>query len=137
MHRPVPAQAGAGQVQRVALRFRTLQGSSSGATRLSRAAPEAARCRDSALACRAKRSRTPEGQGFSSALGSGGSQAPGWVIPERNEFLWVLSYDGPEGFPAKDSAYYASAERGALEPDPVQFIARAERWFVTPVAVRP
>jgi len=60
-----------------------------------------------------------------------------WVVPERNEFLWVLSYDGPEGFQAKDSAYYASAERGAVDPDPVQFIARSERWFVTPVAVRP
>jgi hypothetical protein len=56
-----------------------------------------------------------------------------WAIPERNEFLWVLSYDGPGGFAAKDSAYYASAERGALDPDPVQFIARAERWFVRPV----
>jgi hypothetical protein len=56
-----------------------------------------------------------------------------WIVPERNEFLWVLSYDGPEGFAAKDSAYYASAERGALDPDPVQFIARAERWFVRPV----
>jgi hypothetical protein len=56
-----------------------------------------------------------------------------WIIPERNEFLWVLSHDGPEGFVAKDSAYYASAERGALDPDPVQFIARAERWFVKPV----
>jgi len=60
-----------------------------------------------------------------------------WVIRERNEFLWVLSYDGPEGFVAKDSAYYASAERGALDPDPVQFVARAERWFVTPVPTRP
>jgi hypothetical protein len=59
-----------------------------------------------------------------------------WVIPERNEFLWVLSYDGPEGFRAKDSAYYASAERGTLDPDPVQFIARAERWFVTPAMPR-
>jgi hypothetical protein len=56
-----------------------------------------------------------------------------WVVPERNEFFWVLSYDGPEGFAAKDSAYYASAERGTLDPDPVQFIARAERWFVRPV----
>jgi hypothetical protein len=59
-----------------------------------------------------------------------------WVVPERNEFLWVLSYDGPEGFAAKDSAYYASAERGSLDPDPVQFIARAERWFVRPVMAR-
>jgi hypothetical protein len=56
-----------------------------------------------------------------------------WVVPDRNEFLWVLTYDGPEGFAARDSAYYASTERGALDPDPVQFIARAERWFVRPV----
>ncbi len=54
-----------------------------------------------------------------------------WVIKERNEFIWVLSYGGPEDFESKDAAYYASAERAALDPDPAQYIARAEHWLIT------
>ncbi|MGH2522885.1 MAG: hypothetical protein ACRDH2_10320, partial [Anaerolineales bacterium] len=56
-----------------------------------------------------------------------------WMIQERNEFIWVLSYDGPEGFAARDAAYYASTERATLDPDPAQYIARAEQWFITPI----
>jgi hypothetical protein len=35
-----------------------------------------------------------------------------WVIKERNEFVWLLS---------------------RVDPDPAQYIAKAERWFLTPV----
>ena len=56
-----------------------------------------------------------------------------WVIRERNEFVWILTYDGPESFEVRDAAYYASPERAALDPDPVQYIARAEHWFLSPV----
>ncbi len=38
-----------------------------------------------------------------------------WVIKERNQFVWLLSYDGAD-WEAKDTAYYASPERAALEP---------------------
>ncbi len=31
-----------------------------------------------------------------------------WSIEESNEFGWVISYDGPEGFDAADAAYYSS-----------------------------
>ena len=58
-----------------------------------------------------------------------------WAIPETNQFVWLLCYEGPEGFEAKDAAYYASDERVRLSPDPVQFIASAQRWFVEPVVV--
>src|SRR6266571_2883034 len=34
-----------------------------------------------------------------------------WVVPEGNRFIWILSYDGPEGFEARDSAYYDSLDR--------------------------
>ena len=27
-----------------------------------------------------------------------------WVTQERNEFLWILSYDGPEDWEPKDAA---------------------------------
>ncbi len=56
-----------------------------------------------------------------------------WVIKERNEFVWVLSYEGPQDWQAREAAYYGSPERAALNPDPAQFIAQAEKWFISPV----
>ncbi len=58
-----------------------------------------------------------------------------WVLKERNQFVWLLSYDGID-WDAKDAAYYASPERAALNPDPAQFIAHAEQWFLTDVVPR-
>ncbi len=55
-----------------------------------------------------------------------------WVIKERNQFVWLLSYDG-EDWQAKDAAYYASPGRAAVNPDPAQFIAHAEHWFLAEV----
>ncbi|MBI3998235.1 MAG: NIPSNAP family protein [Armatimonadetes bacterium] len=55
-----------------------------------------------------------------------------WVIRERSEFVWIVSRDGPD-WAAQEKAYYASAERAALDPDPAQYIARAEQWLITPV----
>ena len=56
-----------------------------------------------------------------------------WTIRERNQFVWLLTYDGPEDWEAKDRAYYAAPERAAVDPDPAQWIARAEHVFLTPV----
>lgn len=56
-----------------------------------------------------------------------------WVSRERNEFMWILTYDGPDDWETKDAAYYASEERTVLEPDPRQYIARGERRFIDPV----
>ncbi len=56
-----------------------------------------------------------------------------WTIEERNEFVWILGYDGPEGFAAADAAYYASAARATLSPDPRPFFAQTEQWFMDSV----
>ena len=56
-----------------------------------------------------------------------------WVVPEENRFVWILVYEGPEDWRAKDAAYYASLERKALDPDPARFIARAEQWMLLAV----
>ena len=53
-----------------------------------------------------------------------------WSIEESNEFVWVISYDGPEGFDAADAGYYASEERRRLSPDPAEHIASAEEVSV-------
>jgi hypothetical protein len=54
-------------------------------------------------------------------------------IPETNQFVWFVSYDGPESWKDKEAGYYASAERKLLAPDPAQWIARPEQLFVQPV----
>lgn len=62
--------------------------------------------------------------------------AGAWVLKERNEFIWIMTYDGPNDWAAQDAAYFASPERKALNPDPAQFIARSEQYFITPVQRR-
>ena len=56
-----------------------------------------------------------------------------WTIPERSTFVWILSYDGPEDWQFKEAEYYGSAARAALDPNPAQWIAQANQWFLTPV----
>ena len=52
-----------------------------------------------------------------------------WVTEDDTELVWLLSYDGPDGFDEADRRYYASPERAALDPDPAQ-------WFEDSTAVR-
>ncbi len=54
-----------------------------------------------------------------------------WVAPDGNRFFWILSYDGPDGFEARDAAYYDSPDRKSMKPDPAALIEKAEQWFVT------
>lgn len=56
-----------------------------------------------------------------------------WVNREINQFVWILSYDGPQTWEEANNAYYASPERKALNPDPAQFIARMETYFIEDV----
>lgn len=62
-----------------------------------------------------------------------GYRIQAWTIKDRNEFVWILGYDGPDEWEVKERAYYGSPERAALNPDPAQFIARAESWFLEPI----
>lgn len=55
-----------------------------------------------------------------------------WTVPATNQFVWMLCYAGPDGFEARDKAYYASDARARLASDPRPLIARAEQWFVEP-----
>jgi hypothetical protein len=53
-----------------------------------------------------------------------------WVAEEESRFVWILTYDGPEDWKAKDADYYASPERNSLDPDPAKLIAESEHWFI-------
>jgi hypothetical protein len=56
-----------------------------------------------------------------------------WVIRETNQFVWIVGHEGPGSFEERDAAYYASAERAAMDPDPARHIATAETHFIDPV----
>lgn len=53
-----------------------------------------------------------------------------WMVEQTNQFVWLLRYEGAEDRQAKEAAYYASAARTGMEPNPARFIARAEERFV-------
>ncbi len=59
--------------------------------------------------------------------------AGAWVNRETNQFIWIASYDGPKTWEEMDKAYYSSPERKSLNPDPAQYIARIETYFVDDV----
>ncbi len=46
-----------------------------------------------------------------------------WTVPEEDRFLWLLAHPGGwDAFEAADAAYFASPERGAMNPDPARLI---------------
>ncbi len=56
-----------------------------------------------------------------------------WIAQEESLFLWILSYDGPDDWQTRSRAYYDSAERAALEPDPARYILEITELFISPV----
>jgi hypothetical protein len=48
--------------------------------------------------------------------------AGAWRVLDTDEFVWIIGYDGPDGFARADERYYASEERKRLSPDPAQYI---------------
>ena len=45
-----------------------------------------------------------------------------WKIPESNEFVWLVSYEGEETFAEADARYYATTARKQVQPDPATWI---------------
>ena len=54
-----------------------------------------------------------------------------WRLDETNEFMWIVSHDGAEGFEAVDAAYYSSPDRDAVRPDPLDFIEEVNTSMAT------
>jgi hypothetical protein len=48
--------------------------------------------------------------------------AGAWRVEDADEFVWILGYDGLDGFAAADQRYYESEERKQMSPDPAQYI---------------
>ncbi len=56
-----------------------------------------------------------------------------WTIPSESRFVWIVSYDGPDGWEAANRDYYDSPERKAMDPDPASFITEQRTVFVEKV----
>jgi hypothetical protein len=56
-----------------------------------------------------------------------------WVIEAEDKFVWVLAYEGEQGWEAADAAYYASDERKAVDPEPTRHLLATEHWMMRPV----
>ncbi|MFD8716558.1 MULTISPECIES: NIPSNAP family protein [Streptomyces] len=41
-----------------------------------------------------------------------------WSDPEHSQFIWLISYDGPETFAERNALYWSSPEREAMGLDP-------------------
>ncbi|HEY8759561.1 MAG TPA: hypothetical protein VIP52_01465 [Candidatus Dormibacteraeota bacterium] len=59
-----------------------------------------------------------------------GRPSGAWTIAGQDRFAWILAHDD---FEAADRRYYASAERGAFQPDPARLLAATEQHFVDAV----
>ena len=53
-----------------------------------------------------------------------------WMVEATNQFVWIMSYDGPQSWETLDRAYFQSPERHAMQPDPARHIARMEHFFM-------
>lgn len=56
-----------------------------------------------------------------------------WMSEESNTFVWLLGYEGPDGYEAADADYYAAPQRAALDPDPARHLASTQELQVRPV----
>ena len=45
-----------------------------------------------------------------------------WVDRERDQFVWLVSYDGPETFAERNALYWASHARKAMNLDPDDYL---------------
>jgi hypothetical protein len=56
-----------------------------------------------------------------------------WKIPTEERFVWIVSYDGPDGWEPANHKYYESPERKAMDPDPSSFILSQRTCFISAV----
>ena len=54
-----------------------------------------------------------------------------WTKVEEDRFLWILSFDGPDGsFAEAERAYFDSSERKSINPDPVRHLASTSQVMI-------
>jgi hypothetical protein len=54
-----------------------------------------------------------------------------WTVDGTDQFVWIITYDGPKSWDRANSDYYESAERKALDPDPARHLAQTQTRLMT------
>ncbi|HSJ71995.1 MAG TPA: NIPSNAP family containing protein [Acidimicrobiia bacterium] len=59
-----------------------------------------------------------------------------WSVPDRGQFVWILSYPGGrEDFERADQAYYELPEHGPLHIEALEYLEGGDSVFVDPVSL--
>ena len=57
-----------------------------------------------------------------------------WIVPDRNQFVWVVTYDGDLEWQAAVDRYYHSPERSSADFDPDQYIEAMDVRMLQPAS---
>ncbi|MFD0901493.1 NIPSNAP family protein [Actinomadura sediminis] len=49
-----------------------------------------------------------------------------WLDWERNQFVWLISYDGPETFAERNAQYWASRKHERMALDPKEYLVETD-----------
>lgn len=49
-----------------------------------------------------------------------------WTDRERNQFIWLISYDGPESFAERNALYWSSEARKDMNLDPQDYLLHTD-----------
>lgn len=56
-----------------------------------------------------------------------------WTVPENNQYVWIVSYNGPLSWDEAVERYYNSPERSNIGFDPDEFIEGADLRLMEPL----
>jgi hypothetical protein len=56
-----------------------------------------------------------------------------WTVDGTDQFVWIISYDGPKSWQQADADYYGSPERKAMDPDPARHLVNTSNRLMTAV----
>lgn len=56
-----------------------------------------------------------------------------WVDRERNQFLWLISYDGPGTFAERNATYWGTPARDAMDLHPDDYLLHTDDRMVESV----
>jgi NIPSNAP len=56
-----------------------------------------------------------------------------WTVSGTDQFVWIVSYDGPKSWEEAEADYYGSPERKALHPDPGRHLSETSARLMNPV----
>jgi hypothetical protein len=56
-----------------------------------------------------------------------------WTVDATDQFVWIISYDGPKSWREAEADYYGLPERKMLQPDPARHLAQTSARLMNQV----